>query len=142
MPDRYTVTCFCGAVELEASGRPIRQGYCHCKDCQDWAGAPVNAYTIWPTGAVRVVKGADQIGTYSKSGRAHRKFCKSCGGHLTIDLPGPGLVDIFANLLPGFAFAPTEHINYASRLMAMKDGLPKFKGFPARDGTPSETMPE
>ena len=26
--------CFCGAVEVTATGAPFAMGYCHCKDCR------------------------------------------------------------------------------------------------------------
>lgn len=142
MAETYRATCFCGAVEIEVTGKPASAGYCHCKDCQGWSGAPINAYTIWPAGAVRVVKGEADIGTFSRTGQTFRKYCKLCGGHIMADLPGPGLVDVFANRLDGFTFQPSVHINYGSRLMAVKDGLPKFKDFPSQIGGSGEMLPE
>jgi hypothetical protein len=34
MSEAMLVTCRCGAVEIEISGAPIAQFYCHCDDCQ------------------------------------------------------------------------------------------------------------
>ena len=36
MSDSYKGACFCGAVEIEVSGAPAAQGYCHCSDCRSW----------------------------------------------------------------------------------------------------------
>jgi hypothetical protein len=37
MGDSYKGKCFCGAVEIEATGTPAVQGYCHCEDCKSWS---------------------------------------------------------------------------------------------------------
>ena len=74
--------CFCGAVEFEVSGDPAAAGYCHCDDCAAWAGAPINAFTLFPKGRVTVTKGDDNVGTYNKTENSYRKFCMTCGGHL------------------------------------------------------------
>ena len=63
----YKAGCFCGAVEVEASGAPVFAGYCHCADCQAWSAAPVNAFSLWKSSDVRVTKGASDIGTYNKT---------------------------------------------------------------------------
>ena len=80
MPDSHTGSCFCGAVTLEVSGAPEAMGYCHCASCRSWSAGPVNAFSLWKPDAVRVTKGADQIGHYAKSANSDRQFCKICGG--------------------------------------------------------------
>jgi len=40
------------------------------------------------TDAVRVTRGADNIGTYNKTPRSYRKWCKTCGGHVYTEHPG------------------------------------------------------
>ena len=52
--------CFCGAVEVELSGAPNVQAYCHCSSCRGWLGAPIHAATLWPAQKVKGVKGADK----------------------------------------------------------------------------------
>jgi hypothetical protein len=42
-----------------------------------------------------------------------------------------GLVDVFASTLPTLKFKPALHINYSETVLHARDGLPKFKGFPA-----------
>src|SRR3546814_1117681 len=60
----HTGTCFCGAVELTVTGEPAAMGYCHCDSCRAWSAGPVNAFSLWPPDAVRITKGADNIGSY------------------------------------------------------------------------------
>ena len=45
-----------------------------------------------------------------------------------------GLVDVFAATLPTLKFKPGVHVNYAETVLPMRDGLPKFKDFPAEFG--------
>lgn len=135
-------SCFCGAVEIEASGEPAAMGYCHCEDCRHWSAGPVNAFTLWPPDNVKVVAGEDQIETYHKTERSYRKWCKSCGGHIMTDHPEMGLVDVYAALLPDLPFRPALHVFYKEKVLAIKDGLPKMKDVPAEMGGSGETLPE
>jgi hypothetical protein len=59
--------CFCGAVELEVTGAPEAMGYCHCSSCRSWSGGPVNAFSLWKPGAVKVTKGEDRVSTFQKT---------------------------------------------------------------------------
>ena len=68
--------CFCGAVEIAVEGEPAAMGYCHCQSCRSWSGGPVNAFSLWQPGDVKVTKGAEQVGTFAKTPMSERKFCK------------------------------------------------------------------
>lgn len=138
----YTGTCFCGAVEIEAKGEPVAMGYCHCDSCKQWSASPVNTYTLWMPNAVKITKGEDNIGTYNKTEISYRKWCKTCGGHMMVDIPSMGLVDIFASIIPDLPFQPTRHVNYEETVMRIHDGLPKFKDFPKEAGGSGEELPE
>ena len=140
MADSYKGTCFCGEVEIEATGAPAVMGYCHCEDCQAWSAAPINAFSLWAPDAVKVTRGKDQIGTYNKTPNSFRKFCKTCGGHIMTDHPGMKMVDVYANVLKNFAHAPTVHVHYDSKMVSVKDGLPKFADLPAEFGGSGKTM--
>jgi hypothetical protein len=126
-----TGRCFCGAVEIEVRGAPEAMGYCHCSSCRSWSAAPVNAFTLWKPENLRVTKGADLVGHFSKTERSDRQYCMKCGGHLMNHHPLWGLVDVYAAALPSLKFAPTIHVNYAETVLPIKDGLPKLKDFPA-----------
>jgi hypothetical protein len=117
-------------------------GYCHCDDCKSWSAAPINAFSLWPPDSVRITKGESDIGSFHKTEQAYRKFCKTCGGHLMTDHPGMKLVDVYANLLQNFIHKPTMHVHYQNRMVAVKDGFPKFKDLPSDFGGSGETMAE
>jgi hypothetical protein len=134
--------CFCGAVHITLSGAPEGMGFCHCRSCRSWSGGPVNAFTLWKPGALSITKGKGSIATFNKTPGSARKYCKKCGGHLMTDHPSLGVVDVFAATIPTLPFAPGLHINYAETVLPMKDGLPKFKDFPAEFGGSGETIPE
>ena len=134
MKDSYTGTCFCGAVELRVTGQPNAMGYCHCRSCRSWSGGPVNAFSLWSPDSVEVVKGAENIATYSKTEMSDRKFCRVCGGHLMAAHPPLKMVDVFAATIPDLPFNPQVHVNYAETVLRMPDGLPKLKDFPSEFG--------
>ena len=138
----YRGECFCGAVEIEASGDPEGMGYCHCRSCRSWSGGPVNAFTLWKPDAVRVTRGAEHMGMFQKTPMTQRQYCTKCSGHLMATHPSLGLIDVFAASLPALKFQPGVHLNYAETVLPMRDGLPKFKDFPAPFGGSGETIAE
>jgi hypothetical protein len=140
--ETYQGKCFCGAVEIAVSGAPAGMGYCHCDSCRTWSAGPVNAFTLWKPEAVKVTKGADQIGTYSKSANSFRKWCKACGGHLMTEHPQWGLIDVYAAMLPRFRFQPGVHVHYQESVLPMRDGLPKQKDLPTEMGGSGQVIPE
>ena len=135
-------SCFCGAVQFTVTGEPAGMGYCHCTSCRHWSAGPVNAFTLWPPQSVRITRGADSIGTYHKTEQSHRKWCKTCGGHIMTEHPGLGLTDVYAAVIPDLPFKPGLHVNYAETVLSMKDGLPKLKDFPKAFGGSGVELPE
>jgi hypothetical protein len=138
----YHGSCFCGAVEITVTGAPAVMGYCHCDSCRSWSASPINAFTLWKPEAVKVTKGADNIGTYSKTPKSLRKWCKTCGGHLLNEHPLWGVIDVYAATIPDFPYHAGVHVNYENTVLHMKDGLPKLKDFPAEMGGSGLTLPE
>lgn len=134
--------CFCGAVTIEASGKPEAMGYCHCNSCRSWSAAPVNAFSLWKPDAVRVIAGKEHVAAYAKTPNSQRTYCKKCGGHLMNVHPGWGVIDVFAATIPSLEFKPALHVNYAETVLPMRDGLPKLKDFPAEMGGSGKTVPE
>ena len=132
--------CFCGAVEIKVVGEPAAMGYCHCTSCREWAAAPVNAFTLWPPGAVSVVRGAESLGRFQKTDRSIRRWCARCGGHVFTEHPLWGVVDVYAATIPGFPFKPGVHVNYAESVLHMDDGLPKQRDYPAEMGGSGELI--
>ena len=142
MNQTYVGKCFCGTVEIEVTGEPVAAGFCHCESCRSWSAAPVNAFSLWKPAAVTVTRGADSVGTYHKTERSYRKFCKMCGGHLMTDHPHWGLIDVYAATIPAYRHVPQLHVHYAETVLHMKDGLPKMKDVPKEMGGSGETVPE
>ena len=134
--------CFCGAVQFTVTGTPAAMGYCHCASCRHWSAGPVNAFSLWAPDALKVTKGADNIGTYNKTPISYRKWCKTCGGHLFTDHPTMGLVDVYAAMLPGLSFVPGVHVHYGETVLRVQDGLPKFRDMPKEMGGSGELLPE
>ncbi|HET9063047.1 MAG TPA: GFA family protein [Candidatus Binatia bacterium] len=139
---KRTGHCMCGEVEVELSGEPAVMAYCHCASCRGWLNAPVHAAALWPAPNVRVVKGGDRLGLFKRTEASHRQFCTSCGTPVLVQHPALGMVDVPAGGIEGLAFAPTLHVNYGEKVMAVKDGLPKFKDFPKDFGGSGEVVAE
>lgn len=142
MSTSHTGACFCGAVKVEVSGEPEAMGYCHCRSCRSWSASPVNAFILWKPEKVKVTKGAGQLGTYNKTERSYRQFCRLCGGHVMTNHPTFGLVDVFSGVIPDFPFKAQLHVNYGETVLPMRDGLPKLKDFPAELGGSGEIVAE
>ena len=132
--------CFCGAVEVAVRGEPAAQGYCHCESCRTHSGALVRGFTLWPRDQVRVTRG--DLAGFNKMGFSDRQHCTVCGGHVLIDHPTIGMVDVHASTLRDFAFKPAVHVNYQEHVLPIRDGLPKLKDMPADLGGSGEIVPE
>jgi hypothetical protein len=138
----YKGRCFCGAVEVRVTGQPAAMGYCHCTSCREWAAAPVNAFSLWPPSAVSVTRGAELVGSFSKTERSVRKWCKKCGGHLFTEHPVWGVIDVYASTLPSLPFKPGVHVNYTETVLHLHDGLPKLNDYPKEMGGSGQPVPE
>ena len=135
-------TCFCGAVEVTLSGAPAAMGYCHCDSCRHWSAGPINAFTLWKPESVKVTKGLDNLGSYHKNATSHRRWCKTCGGHVLTEHPAMGLTDVYAAVIKDFKFEPHLHVNYGEAVVRVHDGLPKQKDFPKEMGGSGPILPD
>ncbi len=55
--DRSTLItgrCLCGDVQYEINQKAISSGYCHCRKCQRFSGAPVAVFTTFPNEGMTV----------------------------------------------------------------------------------------
>ena len=138
----YKGSCFCGSVVFTVTGQPAGMGYCHCESCRQWSAGPVNAFTLWDPNALAITQGADNIGTYNKTPRSYRKWCKTCGGHLFTEHPAWKLVDVYAATIPDFSFSAGVHVHYQETVLHIKDGVPKMKDLPAEMGGSGITLAE
>ena len=138
----YPGSCFCGAVQFTVTGEPVGMGYCHCESCRRWSAGPVNAFTLWKPEAVKITRGADNIGSYNKTPYSYRKWCKTCGGHVFSEHPTMGLTDVYAAAIPDFPFVPGVHVHYQETVLHITDGLPKMKDMPKEMGGSGVSLPE
>ena len=137
----YTGQCYCGATKVTVRGEPFAQGYCHCKSCRAFHGAPFMAWSVWPSDAVSV---EGDLRKTDKNPALARSTCASCGGKMMGILKEAGFTVVFPNVLTdsGLTFAPTMHKYYADRAMDVIDGVPKFEDGPVELGGSGVTLPE
>jgi hypothetical protein len=137
----YKGKCFCGAVELVATGTPLLMAYCHCESCRRWSASPVSSFVRWGLDAVKVATGAEHVATFAKTPRTTRKWCARCGGHLLLEHGDTRVVDIFAAALPGLEFKPREHFHYQEAVLRIVDSLPKNKDLARAAGGSGVLLP-
>ena len=141
MPEE--VTCYCGHCKLKITGEPAMQVFCHCADCRRWGGSVAQAAKLYPKGAI---EGSGQLLTKDKRGKLEdsnswRFSCQFCGGVVVDDKSHIGFMMVPAGLSQK-PFKPTMHINYASRIYDMVDGLPKYATSPKSFGGDDVLIPE
>ena len=131
-----TIRCSCGAVELQLTGEPMVQYFCHCDDCQAVHG---KAYpcSVYPAPAVSVQRGETDAFTLRTSPRTK---CRRCGTYLFAEVPGYGVRGVNADLLPVGMFSPEFHIQCRYATAPIEDDLPHYKGTPARFNGSDELM--
>lgn len=120
--------CLCGAIRYRIHGSRIDAGYCHCRICQQSAGAPVLAWVTVPVAAFSYIQG--QPAVYRSSEHAQREFCDRCGTQLVFRrVQATRTVDItIASLDDPSLIAPEFHIWRMSRIAWFEthDSLPRF----------------
>ena len=83
---------------------------------------------------VVLTKGAQFLGRFTSSDISERGYCTKCGGHIIVEHPTLGLMDVRIGALRNFPFKPKVHPNYAETILPIRDGLLKLKDFPGGDG--------
>ena len=77
---------------------------------------------------------ASSFGSSKRREMKDRRYCTKCGGHITVEHPTLGLIDVRIGALPNFPFKPRVHLNYEETVLPIKADLPKLKDFPAAIG--------
>jgi len=152
MSSFMTGACYCGAVTVKATAAPEAVGMCHCIECRKWSGSACQLVTLFKAENV-VVEGdlvefkhpsaTTAVGDGTKN-NSIRRCCAKCYGCVTNDGQGSwdGLRDICGGIIGSARWEPTMHLNYPLSVVCFKDGLPKYKGFPAGFGGSDETVDE
>ena len=124
MSEVMRAACRCGAVEIEITGEPIAQFYCHCDDCQIVHGGAYVPESVYPAGAVRVVRGDPAAWTLKRNPRV---TCRDCGTRLFIDVLALGLRGVNGYLLPPERFKPQFHMQCQFAVRPVEDNLAPFQ---------------
>jgi len=130
-PMLITGGCLCGDIRYEITKPPIDSGYCHCKMCQRFSGAPIIAGATFPKDGVRFTKGEPTY--YRSSTIAERGFCPRCGSSLTYKPIARRWIDwIFiydGSLDEATNFFPQWHLGIESHVpwLPLPDDLPKVR---------------
>jgi len=120
--------CLCGAVAYTVPDALHYSGYCHCSDCRRFSGSAFSAMGGVPLAELRILKGADQIGRYAKSGQTVLCFCRTCGSSLYAEKPQRGMVHLrLGTLDEAPSLAPQFHSFVASKApwYTIRDELPQ-----------------
>ncbi len=80
-------SCLCGAVEYEASGRPLSFGFDHCSRCRKSSGSAFAVWLLCERANFRWLAGEPLVTEYVAPVRDtppgySRTFCRVCGGPL------------------------------------------------------------
>ena len=124
------IECHCGAVAVELSGDAVAHFYCHCADCQAVHGAAFVPVALYRVPSVSIVRGELQNWALRTT---PRRTCSRCGTRMFAE-PNPQVRGVTASLLPAGVFKPKFHINCASALLPIVDGLPHYATLPAMMG--------
>jgi hypothetical protein len=131
------IECRCAATQVEITGEPIVQLYCHCDDCQAVHGGAYAPESVYRADAVKVTKGNPLTW---KLKRNPRYTCRECGTRLFIDVLSRGLRGINGYLLPAGQFKPAFHMNCQFAVRPVVDDLPHYRGLPERFGGSGELI--
>lgn len=118
--------CLCGATRYAIDATARYTSYCHCEDCRKASGAPVVAWTFFPSGSLQWIAG--QPGTITFADR-ERTFCQKCGTPLSFFDPAiPGEFEVTTcSLDHPEDFPPQDHNWSLDRLpwFETADSLPR-----------------
>ncbi len=131
------IECRCGAVEMEITGQPIAQFFCHCDDCQVVHGGAYAPESVYAADVVKVIRG-DPVSWKLK--RNPRLTCRECGTRLFIDVISLQMRGVNGFLLPPDYFKPTFHMQCKFAVRPVIDDLPHYKSLPQRFGGSEETV--
>jgi hypothetical protein len=125
--------CLCGAVRYELKSDPSDSGWCHCRTCQLFGGAPALAFTSVAREDFVWTKGEDQVRWVQTSSFGRRAVCSECGTPLQVQVSyQPETVDFpITTLDDPAAVAPEFHIFWGSKVPWFNpaDDLPKHDRF-------------
>ena len=125
--------CLCGAIRFELASEPFDCGWCHCRTCQLYGGAPAMAFASVGRDDFLWTNGEDQVRWLKSSSFGERAFCGTCGTPLQVKVEHqPETVDFpIATLDAPESVRPEFHIFWGSKVAWFNPGddLPKHDKF-------------
>lgn len=125
--------CMCGAARYELISEPFDCGWCHCRTCQLFGGAPAMAFASVPVEDFVWAQGKDEVRSIRSSSFGWRSFCGNCGTPLMVHVNHqPETVDFpVVTLDDPETIAPEFHIFWASKVRWFDPGddLPRHDKF-------------
>ena len=145
---RLTASCACGAVEIEALGRPIGAPVCYCDDCQA-AAAQIEAmpgatpfrdgdggtsFVAFRKDRVRCVRGEPLLTKLKlrDGSPTNRNLATCCNSVMILDFDdAKHWVDIYSARVNGAAPRPEMLVctKFAAKTPANAAGLPVYSGY-------------
>ncbi len=130
---RITGGCLCGSVRYQLRSMPFDCGWCHCRTCQLFGGAPALAFASVATGDHSWSEGEAAVRWINTSSFGQRAFCSECGTPLLVKVEHqPETVDFPVVTLDEPGLAPPEfHIFWGSKVGWFNPGddLPRHDEF-------------
>ncbi len=125
--------CLCGAIRYELASEPFDCGWCHCRTCQLYGGAPAMAFASVGCDDFLWTNGENQVRWLKSSTFGERAFRGTCGTPLQIKVEHqPETVDFpIATLDAPESVRPGFHIFWGSKVAWFNPGddLPKHDKF-------------
>jgi len=129
-------SCYCGAVRMQVQGLPAVVSICHCSICRRLSGAPFVVSALFKPSAVEVASsgsgGVELLETRTSSAVV-RQRCASCYSPVAA-LLGERFTAVplaafdWAGSPAPVSWQPKHHLHYASRVISVRDDLPKYVG--------------
>ena len=124
--------CNCGAVRFELTEPPVDAGYCHCRRCQRRTGTASSLQALVAPGSVRVLSGADRLGSWAPADGMTKVFCAACGSSLWAQTPDGDIRGVRFGVFdddPGIAPRYRQFLDSAAPWEPIPDdGLERFGG--------------
>ena len=138
--------CACKGVQVQVTGTPLFQGYCHCVNCREWYQKSPLPFAVYPKDSVQVTNGSENVSKVSLvDPELERLFCSKCGYRINTQHAKAGVQVVNLFNLDSFDFKPIGHIfckdAYKHNLKQFKDdALPKWRLAPPLFGGPDEEL--
>lgn len=125
--------CLCGAVRIEARGKPGWVARCHCSDCRHATGAEASVFAGYTEDTARV--SGEAYAEHESSPGVFRGFCTTCGTRLSYrSAAWPGEFHLHVGIMEDAnAFAPKGNVMTSEKLSWVRlepdlTNRPKFSG--------------